>query len=304
MNALDLFCGCGGLSVGFQLAGFKIDGAYDAWPLAIDTYNANLSDSAEHFDLNNVEEFLEKISQQKFDLIIGGPPCQDFSSAGNRQELHRANLTMCFAEIISAKKPTYFVMENVARTQKSKTYEEARKKFLISGYGLTEIVLDASYCNVPQIRKRFFVIGKLGAPHDFLSCYIDSALASKRMTIRDYFGDELGVEHYYRHPRNYNRRGVFSVDEPSMTIRGVNRPIPKGYVGHHADTASITSEIRALTTEERARIQTFPKDFVWLGSKTDKEQMIGNAVPVNLAKFVAECIYQDAMKNENSLKAS
>jgi DNA (cytosine-5)-methyltransferase 1 len=290
MKALDLFCGCGGLSLGFQKAGFEIVGAYDAWQLAIDTYNANMSHHAKFFDLGNVQGFLKEVQKKKFGIIFGGPPCQDFSSAGHRKERDRANLTMSYAEIIAESKPLYFVMENVARIRNSKAYQQARSLFVSAGYGLTEIILDANYCGVPQIRKRFFCIGTLNESDGFMEDILQKSMGKKRMTVRDYFGSELNVENYYRHPRNYNRRGVFSVNEPSMTIRGVNRPIPDGYKGHHGDTAPIDKSLRALTTQERSRIQTFPKDFKWLGSKTDTEQMIGNAVPVNLAEFVAACI--------------
>lgn len=105
------------------------------------------------------------------------------------------------------------------------------------------------------------------------------------MTIRGYLGDEFGFDSYYRHPRNYNRRGVFSIDEPAPTIRGVNRPVPPGYRKHSNDVAE-PSLVRALTPEERGRIQTFPTEFVFVGSAVDKSQMIGNAVPVELAAYV------------------
>ena len=101
----------------------------------------------------------------------------------------------------------------------------------------------------------------------------------------------MNLKYYYRHPRNYNRRGIFSIDEPSPTIRGVNRPIPKGYQLNSCDPQGVDlSKIRPLTTIERSYIQTFPEDFIFTGTKTDLEQMIGNAVPVNLAKFVAQSI--------------
>ena len=107
------------------------------------------------------------------------------------------------------------------------------------------------------------------------------------MTVRDYFGEDLDFEHYYNPPRSYARRGVFSVDEPAPTIRGVNRPVPPGYESHRGDTAPI-SEVRALSSRERARIQTFPDWFEFVGARTNVEQLIGNAVPVNLGAFVAE----------------
>lgn len=121
---------------------------------------------------------------------------------------------------------------------------------------------------------------------------MNGCIFSAPTTVRDYFGDSLPFEYYYRHPRNYNRRAVFSVDEPAPTMRGVNRPVPKGYPGHPNDACSLAErpEVRALTTAERAQIQTFPVDFRWVGSKTDVEQMVGNAVPVKLAEFIAETL--------------
>ena len=110
------------------------------------------------------------------------------------------------------------------------------------------------------------------------------------MTVADYFGSALNIKYYYRHPRSYVRRGIFSVDEPSPTIRGVNRPMPDGYKLHANDPVSSKDGVRPLTTKERSMIQTFPKDFVFLGSKTNQEQMIGNAVPVNLGTYIAEAI--------------
>ncbi len=302
MKVLDLFCGSGGFSLGFQEAGYKIVGAFDAWRPAIETYNANMSHEAEFCDLSDIRSFLKLIEKKHFDIIIGGPPCQDFSSAGHRQEKERANLTLSYAQIISITRPHFFLMENVARSRASKTYKEARQIFIENGYGLTEVVLDASYCGVPQIRKRFFCIGVLHETNGFMSEIVDNAIHKKRMTVREYLGKEIDVEHYYRHPRNYSRRAVFSIDEPSATIRGVSRPIPNGYKGHHRDSSEIDATLRPLTTLERACIQTFPKNFQWIGSKTDIEQMIGNAVPVKLAKFIAECLKEYIGKKTNTVK--
>ena len=304
MKVLDLFCGSGGLSLGFQKAGYKIAGAFDAWKPAIETYNANMAHNAAFYDLSDIEGFLKLVKKKNFDMIIGGPPCQDFSSAGHRDEKERANLTRSYAQIVARARPRFFLMENVARSRASKAYKEARQTFAAAGYGLTETVLDASYCGVPQIRKRFFCIGILDETDGFMDEIIQKSLHKKQMTVRDFLGKEIDVDHYYRHPRNYSRRAVFSIDEPSATIRGVSRPIPSGYKGHHRDSAGIDENLRPLTTLERSRIQTFPKDYTWIGSKTDVEQMIGNAVPVNLAKFVADCIVEYASKSVKQKKAA
>ena len=87
----------------------------------------------------------------------------------------------------------------------------------------------------------------------------------------------------------------------SPTVRGVNRPIPATYQIHPGDATDDLSRVRPLTTLERARIQTFPREFAFEGSKTDLEQIIGNAVPVELAAYVGrhlldymnDCLVED-----------
>jgi DNA (cytosine-5)-methyltransferase 1 len=110
------------------------------------------------------------------------------------------------------------------------------------------------------------------------------------LVLHDYFGDSLGMDFYYRHPRSYARRAIFGVHEPSPTIRGVNRPIPATYQLHPGDPVRSLEGIRPLTTLERARIQTFPEDFEFIGTKASLEQQIGNAVPVKMAEYVARCL--------------
>jgi DNA (cytosine-5)-methyltransferase 1 len=298
-GAIDLFCGVGGLSLGFEQAGISILASFDNWERALDIYNANFAHKAAKLDLSDVSAAVAELRKYPANMIIGGPPCQDFSHAGKRTEKERAELTKCFAEIVVALKPSIFVMENVDRIIKSKAWETARKILKSCGYGLTEKVLDASYCGCPQIRKRFFCVGLLDKPDNVLYFYIEKNISQKQMSVRDYFGKEIDTTYYYRHPRNYSRRAVYSIDEASPTIRGVNRPIPKGYPGHPNDPVSVSEAVRPLTTLERSQIQTFPKNFKWEGSKTDIEQMIGNAVPVNLAKFVASAII-DYCKNEGA----
>jgi DNA (cytosine-5)-methyltransferase 1 len=290
LSAIDLFCGVGGLSLGFEQAGIPVLASFDNWERALDIYNANFAHKAAKLDLSDVEAAVTELKKYPANMIIGGPPCQDFSHAGKRTEQERAELTKCFAEIVVAIKPEIFIMENVDRIVKSKAWESARNILKSSGYGLSEKILDASFCGCPQIRKRFFCVGLLDKVDNILLPYIEKNISKKQMTVHDYFGNEIDTNYYYRHPRNYYRRAIFSIDEASPTIRGVNRPIPKGYPGHPNDPVAVSQEVRPLTTLERSQIQTFPKKFKWDGSKTDIEQMIGNAVPVNLAKFVATAI--------------
>ncbi|MBA2693077.1 MAG: DNA cytosine methyltransferase [Rubrobacter sp.] len=290
MRVVDLFSGCGGMSLGFQNAGFEIAAAFDHWKPAVDVYRKNFDHEIFEVDLVSASRNLETLSKHDPDIIIGGPPCQDFSHAGKRdEEGGRADLTVTFADIVAGVRPKWFVMENVERILKSKRLDIVRGILAEAGY-VTMKVFDASLCGVPQKHKRFFMVGELGGYSNSVLRYFEKNLAKRPMTVRDYFGDKLDVEHYYRHPRNYSRRAIYSIDEPSMTIRGVNRPVPGGYPGHPGDSILMNPDVRPLTTVERSYIQTFPESFVFEGSKTNLELMIGNAVPVKLAEYVAKCI--------------
>lgn len=301
MRTVDLFCGCGGMSLGFEQAGFQIVGAYDFWDVAVQTYNDNFNHTAAILDLSKKNTALSVIRPLNPEVIIGGPPCQDFSSAGDRTEGERANLTVSYAKIIKSIKPKYFVMENVSRAKMSKAYAEAREIFVSAGYGLTELVLDASKCGVPQKRKRFFCVGALNEPDDFLKKNLLANQSVISLSVRNYFTQnhyQLNIDYYYRHPRTYSRRAIYSVDEPSPTIRGVNRPRPAEYVRHKND-AAFNDDIASLTYRQRALIQTFPENFNFGNSIATAEQMIGNAVPVNLAKHIARAL--STYENEKNI---
>jgi len=301
ITAVDLFSGCGGLSLGFQKAGINILAAIDNWDIALDIYRENFNHPAIQQDLSDEVTSIKIIRKFAPEMIIGGSPCQDFSSAGKRNlNGDRANLTHNFANIVCEIKPKWFVMENVRRITKSSILSQISEQFIRFGYGLSSIVLDASLCHVPQTRSRFFLIGELDGKQDVLVDLFKSNLSNKQMTIRDYLGDSLNLQYYYRHPRSYARRGIFSIDDPSPTIRGVNRPIPINYKLHSGDPHDIDiSTIRPLSTIERSYLQTFPESFKFFGTKTNLEQMIGNAVPVNLAFFVASTILKYIKKETN-----
>lgn len=291
-SVIDLFCGCGGLSLGLENAGWSVVVAMDNWDKAVKVYEKNFNHQVWSIDLNLATTPLKKLELEKIatpTLLVGGPPCQDFSSAGNRIEGSRADLTITFAQIAVNLKPQWIIMENVPQAAKAEAYIKALDMLKKAGYGLTVKVLDASLCGVPQKRKRLFCIAGLGVSDNFLLNNLKNKESKESMTVKDYMGDKLGLSYYYRHPRSYERRGVFSIDEPSPTIRGVNRPIPPGYKRHTADAAE-PQGLRSLTTIERAQLQTFPEKFVWLGSKTETEQMIGNAVPPKLGQFVGEAL--------------
>lgn len=306
LNVIDLFCGAGGMSLGLKQAGFNIIAAMDNWDAAVDCYKANFQGHMVYKqDLSDWREVMRVIQDIKCDMIVGGPPCQDFSEAGDRVEGDRAELTKSFAKIVAKKHPRYFIMENVPAAQKSNAYKTARSIFKRAGYGLAEVVLDASLCGVPQRRKRFFCIGSLQNKNRFLTKMLLANQSDLPMTVRDYLKDEFSFEYYYRHPRTYGRKAIFSVDEPAPTMRGINRPLPKTYKKHESDCADPkTNDIRALNYKERARIQMFPADYKWSSQNTANDQMVGNAVPVGLANYVGRCLLEYIKTGDSGIPLS
>lgn len=277
------------MSLGFEEAGVDVVAAFDKWAPAVEIYRANFDHPIFEKDLCD-EDSVAQIKAMAPDLIMGGPPCQDYSIAGKRNQGERANLTIRFADIVAGVKPKWVVFENVYNIERFGTLPIMKDRLKGAGYGLSCAVLDASRCGVPQARKRFILVGRLGSEDGFFDKALKTGLSDRQMTVRDYLGDKLGTQYYYMHPRSYARRAVFSIDEPSATIRGINRPIPSNYKRHHADAAAISEGVRALTTKERSYLQSFPEKFQLPGAKTNVELAIGNAVPPELAKFIASRI--------------
>lgn len=315
-KVVDLFCGCGGLSLGFQAAGFESLAAYDCWDKAISTYNLNVGNHAKLLDLADFDTCVSELESLggsgHFPAIIGGPPCQDFSLAGNRKEAENANLTMKFAMIVSHFSPPFFVMENVSNAGRFPTYRQAIRYLEENQFHVSKFVVDAAKLGVPQRRKRLIAIGSKDEDLARWICVVlGNALETRAQmpsqTLDEWFGPGYVPELYYRHPRTYSRRGIFSSNEPSPTIRGVNRPMSETYKFIPADHLVIKDvkgvrevsaemedtvrvEVNRLDTDLRKQIQTFPKDFRLGAAQTHNEQMIGNAVPVMLGYFVAAVI--------------
>ena len=297
MKTIDLFCGCGGMSLGFQNAGYKIIAACDNWDKAIENYKLNFEHPILDIDLSNIKASLSALEPYSPDVIIGGPPCQDFSIAGTRRKLFeldgaRAHLTISFAEIIKEKQPSFFIMENVPNAKKSRTYRNAAKIFREAGYNLHATNLNASLCGVPQNRIRFFVIGSRSKYIWNIIGLLHQNLASSPMTMRDYFPKELKeTDIFWTHQRNYNRPSIFSVNRPHPTIRGQHRPKPEPhkYRKHPQDAGPIKDALD-FTTKERSLIQTFPINFKFTGYNRHLNQMIGNAVPVKMAEHIANAL--------------
>lgn len=287
MKVADLFSGAGGLTLAAKNAHLDVVISADNWDCAIQTHRANFSHDTLKLDLGDVDSTVEAVELYSPDIVMGGPPCQDFSPAGKGVEGTRAALTLSFAQTIVSLRPAIFIMENVPAAAKSKTLDKAKSIWAEAGYRFAQTVVDAAYFGVPQHRKRLLVIGSLeGDPQEAIDT-IHSSETVLPMHVRT-FWPEVPFEHYYRHPRSYSRRAVFSVNEASPTIRGVNRPRPSSYVPHSQDTSKL--KVRALTAAERAKIQSFPDNYIWIGTQAEIEQMIGNSVPPLLGEVILRSV--------------
>lgn len=235
MKAVELYAGAGGMSLGLRRAGIEVVRAYDHMQCAVDVYNRNLGYHSVLADLGNVASIAPEISRLRPDMIVGGPPCQDFSPAGARIEGERANHTRTFALYVCSAAPEWFMMENVRRARNSAAWADASEMLKNAGYGITQLIVNASRYGVPQKRQRLIVVGRRGERDGFLLGSIQQAATPEQMPLRAMFGDLMG-NHFYSHPRAADRRGVWSVDGPSPTIRNARRPQPASYEPHPNDS--------------------------------------------------------------------
>ena len=160
LTLLDLFCGAGGLSLGFVRAGFSVLAAVDCNPVAVETYTSNLGPHARIVDL--AKDFDLPIAT----VVAGGPPCQGFSSAGMRRVGdNRNSLVSRFANIVSKLRPKAFVFENVEgflTAENGVHVLELLTPLLESGYQIHLRKINAANYGVPQHRKRVIAIGGFG----------------------------------------------------------------------------------------------------------------------------------------------
>lgn len=200
-NVLDLFCGAGGLSLGFKLAGFNIVGGIDFNKEAIDTHKLNFKDGF-HFcgDITTLsDEFVLDKFKGKVDVIIGGPPCQGFSTANMWQKDHekdeRNKLFYEFIRFVKLLKPKAFVMENVRGIlTKDNGYVKEKMIEIMKdlGYEVNVKVLLASDYGVPQKRMRAFFVGihnSLEETFDF-----NKMIKKDKVTVEDAIGDLYDFE--------------------------------------------------------------------------------------------------------------
>tara|TARA_Y100000741_G_scaffold203974_1_gene155135 strand:+ start:917 stop:1906 length:990 start_codon:yes stop_codon:yes gene_type:complete len=317
---IDLFSGAGGFSLGFDKENFINIFSNDNEPSFCETYTHNFP---KHLLVN---EDIQKLSSLKIkklikknivDVVIGGPPCQGFSIAGNigRKFIDdpRNHLFKEFSRVVKIVKPKIIVMENVARLfthNKGGTKKEIIETFNKLGYKTEARIIDSSKYGVPQVRNRVFFIGrkdngeiifpkevskrsttgmaiskypslksgqKSKIPNHQAMNHTDQML--KKMKYVSQHGNRNEIPKKYRPTSGDVRKYIrYKKNEPSITITGDMRK-----VFHY-------SQNRALTVRELAALQTFPDSFLFKGNSISQQMQVGNAVPPLLAKHVAKAV--------------
>jgi len=322
-TVIDLFCGAGGMTLGFVMAGFRPVFAVDMDGAAVATARAN-------FGGHVVEAPIELTADYPAgDIIIGGPPCQGFSQLGKRLPNDPRNqLWRYYMRAVDLVRPSAFVIENVPQLLTSQEYAEIHREARRLGYEIDGRVLNAADYGVPQTRKRAIVVGsRVGAPRFPAQTHWDPEKGvpfnrSPWRTVRDAIGDlplvpdgrnlHIGrnpmlrsLLRYAAIPEGGNRwdmplelqpdcwirktkggtdlMGRLWWDRPAFTIRTEFFKPEKGRYLH-------PEAQRPITHREAARLQSFPDDFRFVGSKIQIAKQIGNAVPPKLALAVASAV--------------
>lgn len=347
---MDLFAGCGGITEGFEQAGFEPVFAVEWDRSAAATYAQNFGDHVICGDITDVDHR----DLPDADVVVGGPPCQGFSQLGHRDPDDPRNvLWKQYARIVGHVNPKVFVLENVPLFMKSGQFEMmldwTAPRGPLEEYELAYDVLNAADYGVPQRRRRAIVIGSRVGPIPIpLPTHGESvrrpwvglreALAGipfesgptdlpERVTADGVPGPfkapelhlsrrptETSLLRYDSVPPGGNRfdlpdellpacwankptgttdvMGRLEWDRPSLTIRTEFFKPEKGRSLHPQWEAGNPSKRvnRPITHWEAARIQDFPDDFVWCGTKIEIAKQIGNAVPVGLARSLARHI--------------
>lgn len=326
MNIISLFSGAGGLDLGFEKAGFKTIWANEYDSEIWETFEKNFPKTT--LDRRSIAN-VPSIDIPEAIGLIGGPPCQSWSEAGKSRgiEDHRGQLFFEFIRVLRDKKPLFFLAENVSgmlAPKHSDALENIKNHFIESGYNLSFKLLNAHDYNVPQDRKRLFFIGfrndlnvKFEFPKEFpkkrfLKDVIwdlkDNVLAAKDKNYTH--GNDCAIENHEYMIGGFStmymsRNRVREWNEPSFTIQAGGRHAPLHPSAPKMEFVEQNKRIfvpmhehlyRRLSVRECARIQTFPDTHkFYYDNLTAGYKMVGNAVPPNLAYYLAKQIH-DTLK--------
>jgi DNA (cytosine-5)-methyltransferase 1 len=331
LNYIDLFSGAGGMSLGFDQAGFNNVFSIDIEPKFCETYKINFpKHNLIEKDISKLfnEEIKSLIENKTIDVVIGGPPCQGFSMAGNigRKFIDdpRNQLFKEFARIVDIVNPKYFVMENVARLfthNKGETKKEIIELFKKMNYNVDCKVVNTADFGVPQVRNRVLFIGnRTSNTILFPTKTIDKPISIKeaidklpklKSGEKSKIPNHISMKHSEQmlEKMKYVSDGGNRNEIPEL-IRPKSGDVRK-YIRYKSTEPSVCvtgdmrkifhySQNRALTVRELATLQTFPLDFVFKGSTISQQQQVGNSVPPILAKEIALTI-RKMMKNDEQI---
>lgn len=272
MKIIDLFCGIGGLSLGFEQAGFEVMAAVDIWEDAIKTFNHNRSNkvgtvmSVTDFNSLVLPKLLES---SRIAGIIGGPPCQGFSTVGKREiNDPRNQLYLDFYRAVSLVQPDFFVMENVKgmlTLNNGAFVKDLLNRFGKDGLGyqISYKLLNAADYGIPQNRYRVFYIGFRNKTFQFPATF------EYKLTAKDGISDLEGAT-----PLAY---GSDPKNEYQRELRGdVSLPLNQDYTNHSKQTLDIISRI-----PDGGNIKSLPTEF-WEVRKYNKAfERMGSFKPSN-----------------------
>ena len=319
IKVISLFSGSGGLDLGFLFTGkYEIVLANDFNYSACESYAHNIGNHIVWNDISKLDEF------PKASLIIGGPPCQGFSTANPSRAFDdpRNMLFKEYSRILKQVKPSIFLMENVSgmvTMQHGKVFDIIKNEFEHCGYRLYTKLMNAKDYGVPQNRNRIIIIGirdditgaftfpepitsngnyltvgktiidnpiKEDAPNHVVSKL--SILNQKRIKYIPQGGSMKNCPGHLKNnsdPKRSMRR--LDSNKPSYTI-----------VHNNCDHYYHPTENRRITIREMARLQGYPDEYIFFGSKSEQSRQVGNSVPIGLAKELAEEIYQFIRNNK------
>lgn len=335
MKVASFFSGAGGLDKGFEKAGFSVVWANEYDKSIWETFQLNFP----HTVLNK-KSIVDVQSQEvpEVDGIVGGPPCQSWSEAGAGRGINdkRGQLFYEYIRILKEKQPKFFLAENVAGILHPKhavAFNNILKEFSNAGYNISHKLLNANDYDVPQDRLRLIIIGyhkSLNKKFEFPKPLtkkpkLKDAIYDLRLAKPAKEGNKANdqkdlsfINHEYMtggfSTIYMSRNRVRSWDEPSFTIQagGRHAPLhpqaPKMLFIEQNKRIFVPGQenlYRRLSVRECARIQTFPDDFLFkYYNIADGYKMIGNAVPVNFAYYLARQIYQDLISPKIEMKHS
>lgn len=324
MKIISLFTGAGGLDLGFERAGFDIVWANEFDKSIWETFEYNFPNAK--LDRRSITN----ISSQEIPNaigIIGGPPCQSWSEAGAGRGIQdrRGQLFYDYIRILTEKKPLFFLAENVSGMlsfRHEEAFSEILKRFSDLNYNVSYFLLNANDYDVPQDRHRVIFVGYHKKTEKIFQ---PPKQSHKKLVLKDAIWDlketaKLAKPFNKTHGENLHvpnheylvgtfstiymsRNRVRSWDEPSFTIQAGGRHAPIHPQAPKMKFIEQNKRIfvpgkehlyRRFSVRECARVQTFPDNFIFkYNDVADGYKMIGNAVPVEFARHLANKIKED-----------